>query len=286
MGTAKTAGRSDSSSGRNRSLLVPREHGAWGILLIPLFTGASTGLLVGGDGKNLVALTLAVLALFWLRTPVEAWAGTAPVRARTPREFQLVRTAALVLAAIAISGLTWLLWNGQNLALLRLGCAAAIAFLAQLLVRRIWKSARTAAQMVGAAGLTSTAPAAYYVVTGQLSTLAWSLWAANLLFAVNQIQYVQLRILAARVSSRREKLVAGRAFLAQQLLMMALIAVACSVGVFPWYAAAAFLPVLIRGFKWFAEHPEPLAIHSLGKSELAYACLFGVLLATGFLLTR
>ena len=135
--------------------------------------------------------------------------------------------------------------------------------------------------MVGATGLTSTAPAAYYVVTGHLNTIAWALWAANLLFAVNQIQFVQLRIQAARVSSRREKLVAGRGFLAQQLLLILLIAFGCLVGVFPWYGATAFLPVLFRGFMWFADHPKPLAIHSLGKSELAYACLFGVLLVMG-----
>jgi hypothetical protein len=244
-------------------------------------TGASAGLLAGGGGKSLVALTLVALALFWMRTPVEGWAGTAPIRARTPGEFQLVRTAAMLLVAVAISGLTWLLWNGQNRALLWIGCVDAIAFLAQLVVRRTWKSARAAAQMVGAAGLTSTAPAAYYVVTGHLNTIAWCLWAANLLFAVDQIQYVQLRIQAARVSSRREKLVAGRGFLAQQLLSITLIAFGCSVGGFRWYGAIAFLPVLIRGFVWFAHRPEPLAIHSLGKSELAYACLFGVLLVVG-----
>ena len=182
---------------------------------------------------------------------------------------------------VAISGLAWLLWNGRNRALILIGCAAAIAFPTQLLVRRMWKSARTEAQMVGAAGLTSTAPAAYYVVTGHLNTIAWSLWVANLLFAVNQIHYVQLRIQAARVSSRREKLVAGRAFLAQQLVLIALIVFGCLAGVFSWYGATAFLPVLIRGFVWFAVPPKPLAIHSLGKSELAYACLFGVLLVMG-----
>jgi hypothetical protein len=47
--------------------------------------------------------------------------------------------------------------------------------------------------MIGAAGLTATAPAAYYVVTSRLDAAAWSLWAANLMFAMNQIQYVQLR---------------------------------------------------------------------------------------------
>ena len=38
---------------RHRSLVIPREHGAWGILLIPLVTGASVGLLAGGDTNSL-----------------------------------------------------------------------------------------------------------------------------------------------------------------------------------------------------------------------------------------
>lgn len=48
---------------------------------------------------------------------------------------------------------------------------------------------------------------------GQLDLIAWSLWAANLLFAINQIQYVQLRIHAAHTTNRSEKLSAGRWFL-------------------------------------------------------------------------
>jgi hypothetical protein len=135
--------------------------------------------------------------------------------------------------------------------------------------------------MVGAAGLTSTAPAAYYVVTARLDAVAWSLWAANLLFAVNQIQFVQLRIHAAHVANRRQKLAVGRGFLFGQLLLMAMIVAACSSGVFRWHAAMAFLPVLARGFAWFAVEPKPLAIHALGKSELAYACVFGLVMVIG-----
>jgi hypothetical protein len=51
-----------------------------------------------------------------------------------------------------------------------------------------------AAQLAGAIGLTCTAPAAYYVGTGRLSERAFVLWAANWIFAGNQIHFVQLRI--------------------------------------------------------------------------------------------
>jgi len=207
--------------------------------------------------------------------------GTTPIRARTREEVQFVRWTVVLLAVVAIGGLVWLFWNGRNRALVWIGCAAGIAFLIQAAVKWVWRGARTAAQMVGAAGLTSTAPAAYYVVAGRLDIVAWLLWAANLLFAINQIQFVQLRIHAARVANRREKLTAGREFLAGQVVLVALIVAACAAGVFPWYAALAFLPILIRGFAWFAAPPGPLVIHTLGKSELLYACLFGVFVVIG-----
>jgi hypothetical protein len=269
------------AAGRKRSLIIPREHGAWGILLVPLVTGASSGILARGRLADLVPLCVVALTLFWLRTPVESWVGIAAVRARTPGELQLVLRTVLGLAISSGAGLVWLFWGGRNPALISIGGAALIAFLIQALVRRVWRGARTAGQIVGAAGLTSTAPAAYYVATGRLDMAAWSLWAANLLFAVNQIQFVQMRIHAAHATDRRQKLAIGRGFLAGQFVLMALIIAACSGGIFEWTAATAFLPVLARGFAWFATEPKPLAIHALGKSELAYACLFGVLMVIG-----
>ena len=263
---------------RNRTLIIPREHGAWGILLVSLLTGASVGLLAGGGDRSLAPFVLVAVALFWLRTPVESWTGSTPIRARTPGEIQSVRSTVVWLAIVAMSGLVWLFWRGQNRTLIWIGGVAGIALLVQSVVRQMWRNARTLAQMVGAAGLTSTAPAAYYVVTGRVDQVAWSLWAANLLFAINQIQFVQLRIHAAKALNRGQKLAAGRGFLAGQALLVMLILAACSARIFRWYAAMAFLPVLIRGFAWFAAKPEPLAIHALGKSELVHACVFGLLL--------
>jgi hypothetical protein len=97
------------------------------------------------------------------------------------------------------------------------------------------------------------------------------------LFAINQIHFVPLRIHAAgrRTAARSW---AACWFLASQVILIALFAVVCGLQVFPWYSALAFVPVLWRGFAWFTAEPRPLAVHTLGKSELGYACLFEVLL--------
>jgi hypothetical protein len=246
-----------------------------------LVTGSAAGLLAGGNPWSITPLGISVLALFWLRTPLESWIGAAPVKARTPSEFGLVRNAVMALAAASSAALVWLFWGGRNLPLLWIGAAAGAAFFAQAMAKRASRDNRAAAQIIGAAGLTAVAPAAWYAVTGRFGGAAWSLWVANLLFAANQIQFVQLRIRAAQTRKRREKLAIGRGFLAAQALLLVLLILACANGYFPWYRALAFLPILVRGFAWFIAAPGPLAIHALGKRELAHACMFGLLLIAG-----
>jgi hypothetical protein len=147
-----------------------------------------------------------------------------------------------------------------------------------MVVKRTWRQARIEAQMIGAAGLTATAPAAYCVISGKFGCAAWYLWAANLVFSVNQIHFVQLRNHAVQVKTRRAKLLIGGAFLAGQLALAGSLAGAIALHLAPWYASLTFAPVLFRGFAWSVLAPKPLAVGALGKSELAYACAFGVLL--------
>jgi len=245
-----------------------------------LFTGAAVGLLAGGSAWSLVPLGIAALGLFWLRTPVESWIGAAPVRARTPSELRLVRHTALVLAAVSVSALIWLFWGGRNRALLWIGAPG----------KRIHRSGHRETDMAECADGCSddrgggTDVDCTRCVFCRDRALEWhGLVSLGLqcLFAINQIQFVQLRIRAAHTTDRSEEISIGRGFLAGQVILMALLATACAGHLFPCYAAIAFLPVLLRGFVWFATESKPLAIQALGKSELVYAGTFGMLLVLG-----
>lgn len=208
--------------------------------------------------------------------------GSTTVRARTTSELWLVRKVAALLGLVALAASAWLFWGFRNFHLLWIGAAAAAAFLVQAAVKRIWRRARTAPQLIGAAGLTSLAAAGYGAAAGGLDWLAWTVWLANFLFACNQIQYVHLRIEAARAATAKEKVLLGGGFLAGQAILVALLAVASAGHLLSWWVPAAFVPVLIRGFAWFAMPPRPLAIFALGKQELALSIAFGVLLVAGF----
>lgn len=271
---------------RRRALVVPREHGAWGMLLIPLVTGAAIGLLSGGRVLPVLLLATTVLALFWLRTPVESWVGTGAVRAQTAEERRHLRNFILPLAAIAIAALSALFWRGKNLGLIMLGLIAGPAFAVQIYLQKMGRATRMAAEVIGALALTSTAPAAYYVATGRLDPTAWMLWAVNWIFAGDQIHFVWLRIRGMRADGWREKIRLGWSFLAGQILLVIALIVAYSLGWLRAWAVIAFVPVLLRGCVWFAKKPGPIVIRRLGQAELLHAIGFGILLIFGFAFLR
>lgn len=269
-------------SSRTRSFVLPREHGAWGILLVPLATGGAVGLRHGAAVFALVLFAIAALALFCLRTPVEALLETSPFRAQTETERRAVVYGITGYAAIAGVALGALLWRERASGLLVLGGVVGAIFLAQATLKKFGRPTRMAAQLVGSLGLTSTAAGAYYVVTGDLGLSAMLLWFLNWLFAANQIHFVQVRILSARPMTLAKKFASGRAFLAGQVLTVMAAMLAWRYGSFPALALLAFVPVLARGFLWFLAPPAPLEIHRLGKSELAHALVFGALFILGF----
>ncbi len=270
--------RSSVTGARMRTLLIPREHGAWGLLLIPLLTGVFAGLKVVANVFPALLLALAAIALFWMRTPAEIALGTSPIRAQSAAETNRLLIATAGLGSLAMLCVSALLWGGGNRGLLLLGACAAAAFIGQALVKRMGKKARMAAQLIGSAGLTVTAPAAWYVITGRLDAHAMGLWMANWIFAGNQIYFVQLRLHGARLNSWQEKLQFGRWFFVGQLFMSAVLALIVRERVMPALCLVAFVPLLARGFFWFRSGLQPLVVKRLGWSEMAHGVAFALLL--------
>lgn len=267
---------------RRHALIVPREHGAWGLLLVPMITGAGLAFRESNNVVPFVLLLTAALALFWLRTPFESLLGTLAMRAQTKDERRTVIVAIAILASIAAVGLGALLWAGRNANLWWIGTVAGAAFAGQALLKKLGRSARMLSQIVGTIGLTAAAPAAYYVITGKFNAIAWTVWIVNLVFAGNQIHYVQLRLHTARVEGFRARLSRGWAFAAGQFLLTAALTVVCVDGWLPRFASLAFAPLLFRGWFYFIQKPAPLVVRKLGWSELAQAIAFCMLLVATF----
>lgn len=267
---------------RRKALVLPREHGAWGMLLIPLATGAAVARFENDGFGDLALFVIATIALFWLRTPVESLIGGSPARAKSADERSLVLKSIAAIGGLACCSLAALFWNGDNLLLLPIGALSALAFIGQLSVRRMGRRFRVVSQMVGSFGLTSTAAGAYYLVSGELDRMALALWIACWMFVAAQIHYVQLRLRQARATHLSERLREGGGFFTGQLLVFAVMLLGSDFGLVPRIAALAFVPALLRGIWWFISKPRPLVLTRLGLAELAHAIVFGFLLTVAF----
>jgi hypothetical protein len=262
---------------RRHALILPREHGAWGLLLVPMVTGSGVAFRESNHVVPCLLLLVAALALFWLRTPAESLLGTSAMRVQTTNERREVAVVIVVLAKVAVAATAALLWAGRNPYLWLIGVVAVAAFVGQALLKKLGRHMRMLSEIVGTIGLTSSAPAAYYVITGRFGATGWMLWLANFIFAGNQIHYVQLRIHTARVEGLHAKLSRGWTFAIGQALMTALLTVACVSHLIPPVAFLAFAPILFRGWFYFIQEPAPLLVRRLGWSELGQAVTFCVL---------
>ncbi len=204
------------------------------------------------------------------------------MRAQTKEERREVAIVIVILAKIAIAALGTLLWAGRNPDLWLIGAAAGVAFVGQTLLKKLGRRTRMLSQIVGTIGLTSAAPAAYNVMTGKFGVMAWMLWLANLIFAGNQIHYVQLRIHTAKIEGLRAKLAHGWAFAAGQAVMTAVLTMACISRLLPEFASLAFAPLLFRGWFYFIQKPGPLLVRRLGWNELSQAVAFCIVFIATF----
>lgn len=274
------------TSERMKAMLVPREHGAWGLLFIPLMASACIGITEGRSMMDLLMLIAATLALFWVRTPLEAYFGFGLVKARTPEEKRATLQLSLLLVPFALATLWILIVARHHSSLLLIGALVAAVFAVQSVLRSYGRKTRMLAQMVGAIGLTSTAAAAYAVVTGKLDAKAFALWFACWLFAGDQIHYVQVRMHTAKVQSKFERVRRARHFLLGQLIMIAVVCTASALHVLPALAVVAFVPIVLRGVFWLSRQEKPVNVHWLGVTELLHGIAFGVLLVSTYLLHR
>src|SRR5579859_7456215 len=87
-------------------LLVPREHGTWGLLLFPLISGTIVGYGASPNAslKPALCFLLTALSAFLIYQPLESLLGLSPVKARSQRQQRIAILAVIALAVIATAG--------------------------------------------------------------------------------------------------------------------------------------------------------------------------------------
>lgn len=272
-----------SPSQPNIRLLVPREHGTWGLLLFPLISGAIVGYGAGSNASLKAALWFLFTALsaFLIYQPLESLLGLSVVKTRSQRQQRIAILSVIALAVIATAGVLEL-FNLHRGLVLAFGVAALGCFGVRILLGSS-RAMRVPRQLIGAIGLSSAAAGAYYAASGRIDRTGLLLWIASWLFAVGQIEYVHLRISAAQARSRGQKLRSSLAVCFLHLLMIGASITAAFAGFAPFLLALAFVPSVIRVGVWLVRTWRPLGVHILGVSELLQGLLFNILLIGAFL---
>jgi len=221
---------------------LPREHGAWGILLIPFATAIG---IAGIFNAPVALLLVSVLCFYLARTSFlkSDYRGMAGL---------LVVSLVAVLPVVLIWHRWWLIAFGAGV--------APVAF------RRTERS--LALQLAAVAGLTLTAPVAWYVATGLLNWPAWRLWLVNALYFIGRVFYVKMHITAAsqRNGSR----------LRLGALTLAYHGVLAGVAASWWPVGLAFVPGIIHAVIGTARLTPVLKIKQIAWTEVAVSVVFGV----------
>jgi hypothetical protein len=246
---------------------IPREHGAWGMLYIPLLLGLIAAWQF--PWRSLLLIAAATFA-FLARAPLQAWVRASHwgTDSREPARYAL----AYLIFATTLGG--WLIVGWQLWGLL-LPIAAGTGILALNLYQSVQRTEKTLAGEVMAAGaMALTGPAAYYAAVRFWSFEALGVWALSVAFFTSGILYVKLRIAAMHEKTPGERARLQMLCADYHLLLAVSLIVLVSAGMLGPLAAAGFAPVIARGLWSSFGRPGRIELRRAGWLEVAWSLVF------------
>jgi len=257
--------------------LLPKEHGAWAVLLAPLIIGACAA---NEWDWNIAGLTVVALAFFVSYVPLQIILRHHGVAAQAPQRLRAARFWATVDLSIGWLALLPLLWQKLWL-LLAMGAVAVSLFLVHFFWMR-HHAKGLVSDFIAMAGLTLTAPAAYYVTTARLDQTAMLLWVFSLLFFGCSTVYVHMKIRANALKKSaltwREKLSLGKLNLLYHLAVLLVVGVFTIALFTPLLAFLAFVPITLHAIYGTLRLSGAVRFKKLGIILVGHTVVFALVL--------
>ncbi len=258
---------------------LPREHGAWAMLIVPVWVGIGAAGVVNGP---VILFALTAFGFFLLRYPLMLAVKS---RARAARSNALRWSAIYaVLTLVLGAALVFLSPNSLLVPLGVLGFASLGVYL--------WNAAHraemtTAGEWIGIAGLALGGPGAYLVGSGRLDVTAVALYLLNLFYFGGTVFYVKFKVRVqprlALVSNRWSALLwAGRVTLGSHLLVLVIVASFAILGIVPALVPIAFIPVVCKTIGGVATSPSRINLRRLGLIELGFTAVFALVVLMAY----
>lgn len=253
-------------------MVIPREHGAWFMLLLSLFMGAGTA---RSFGLPFVFLGLAAIAVF--SGLYSLGEGTKKLAiSRQMRRDVLSSIVYFFLAAILAAPLflAYQMWPLLLLSLLAVPFSGIYIYLA------LQRKHRTAwGELVNIAGISFPAAASYYVSTGEWSGVSLLLWLLTFLYSASSVFYVRLKVrqkapLAADFSQRLKM---GKLLLLYMLFLFSFLTLMAAADKIRFVLLLAYLPLLIKSLHSIFFSGGTTSIKKVGFTEAGHTVLFAAL---------
>jgi len=264
---------------KSAAVMLPREHGAWAMFIVPLIIGIGAG---GQWDPNLLPLALTAFGFFLLRYPLMLLVKSRSADARS----SAARWSTFYAALAAASGI-WLLLSTQLWPLIPIG---ALGFLS--LATYLWLAARRAemslaGEWIGIAGLALGAPSAYLVATHAFDTTAIVLYLLNVLYFGGTVFYIKFKVreqprVVAPTARWLEKLWVGRVTILYHAMALIIVTLLALIGTLPALAAAAFALPTCKAIGGVTTRPARLNIPRLGFIELGVTVVFALVVVAAY----
>ncbi len=262
---------------RIANIPLPREHGAWAVLLVPMVIVSS---IKQAASLELVLLALSTVALFVATVPLETILRNMFL---ARQESQKVRTAkmwATFYSALSVFLATPLLLQGFWW-LMGFGILALFVFVATFfLVRSSQKT--IVSDLIATIGLSITGLSSYYLIEGTLDVVGLQIWGFNVLFFGSTVFYVHMKIRATRFKENgfgiKERLSIGKLNLAYHVATVAVVTVLASLHYTTELALVAFLPMLIHSIYGTVKLSNTVRFKNLGFILVGQSVLFAAAL--------
>lgn len=249
------------------TLRLPKEHGAWAMLYVPMVAGA---LVAGEFNLRVVWLFFSTSFLFIARESLLAWWRA---RHRGQAQPQAFKTLFIYTAMAGVCGAPLVLV--YKLYWLMPMAAATAGLLFYNAVQATRREDRTiAGEVMAILGMTLTAPATYYAARGAWAAEALWLWALCALYFTSSVFYVKLRVhwLNRRKQEQRRQSW-WRCAIYHTCLLAVLVTIAAT-GNLSLLVLVAFAPVLGRSFWHLAKPAERINLKRIGVTEIVYSLVF------------
>lgn len=257
------------------TLKLPREHGAWAMLYVPLLAGV---LVAGRFPFRVLLFALSATFLFIARESLLSWWRS--YRRREHRVEALQRLGIyLCLAGLSIAPL---ILAGRLFALVPLGLAALmlLAVNAEMAAKR--EDRTILGEILAIAGLTMTAPAAYYVAEGTWDARAIWLWSLSALFFASSVFYIKLRVNLVNPRKQHERRQVWRRCAFYHAFLLASLFLLATTDQFNHLALVAFAPAMTRASWSLVKTSGRLDLKRLGLLEILYSIIFLIFITLTF----